>query len=547
MSLRPDEQQEVPAETKRIAKAAFPKGNIYMKMRDEVAVLYEDRDFAKLFPKVGQPAETPWRLAMVLIMQFMENLTDRQAADAVRGRIDWKYALGMELADPGFDFSVLSEFRVRLVQGEAEHMLFEKMLIRFKERGWLKAGGRQRTDATHVLASIHGLNRLELVGRTLQAVLEEMAKLDPEWLKAQITADWFDRYGRLIDEYRLPKKSGERQALAEQMGRDGQHLLERMAEATAPSELGKLDIVQTLRQVWADQYELVEGQLCWRARDDLPASSKRIASPHDPEARYSIKRDVTWVGSKVHLTETLDENLPHLITHVETAPAPEPDINALENIHDHLAEQALLPAEHIVDMGYGSGEAIHSSQQRYGVDLICPVHTDTSWQAQTPGAFDQSKFVIDWQAQQVVCPTGHTSRTWVTNKTSHGRPAIFVRFSPSDCRPCPERERCTHNRSTGREITLIPQDAYTALQHTRLRQKEPEFQQLYAKRAGIEGTLSQAICALGLRRSRYIGLAKTHLQHLLTALALNMIRLVAWLNDTPRAQTRFSHFSALAA
>jgi transposase len=477
----------------------------------------------------------------------MENLTDRQAADAVRGRIDWKYALGLELTDPGFDFSVLSEFRSRLIQGGAETLILERMLAHFKERGWLKAGGRQRTDATHVLAAIHGLNRLELVGRTLQAVLEELAKLEPEWLKAPITADWLDRYSRMIDEYRLPKKEAERQALAELIGRDGQHLLERLAASDTPPELGQLSIVQTLRQVWAEQYEHVEGQLRWRNKDDLPPSGERIASPYDTQARYSMKREVTWVGYKVHLTETCDEDLPHLITHVETSVGTEQDIKALDAIHQDLAQDGLLPSEHLVDMGYGSGDSIRVSQKEYGVDLICPVHTDTSWQAQTPGAFDQSKFVIDWQAQQVTCPTGHTSYSWETTKASHGQPAIFVRFSPTNCTPCPERARCTRSQSGGRELTLIPQDAYVALQKARQRQQAPDFPQQYTRRAGIEGTLSQTICTLGLRQSRYIGLAKTHLQHILVVAALNLIRVVSWLDEIPRAKTRISLFAALVA
>jgi transposase len=546
MSLHPRPIQEIPEQTAKVAQAAFPKGNVYMKMRDEVKVLYEDTDFAALFANVGQPAETPWRLALVLIMQFMENLTDRQAADAVRGRIDWKYVLGLELTDPGFDFSILSEFRSRLIQGGAEVLILERMLAGFKERGWLKAGRRQRTDATHVIAAIHGLNRLELVGRTLQAVLEEIAKLEPEWLKAQISVDWFDRYSRRIDEYRLPKKDTERQALAESIGHDGQHLLDQLAVSGMPSELCQLPIVQTLRRVWAEQYTLTDGRMRWRNKDDLPPSAQRVASPYDIQARYSMKRDVSWVGYKVHLTETCDEDLPHLITHVETSAGTEQDIKALDSIHQDLAQSGLLPSEHLVDMGYASGASISASQKEYSVDLICPVHTDTSWQAQTPNTFDQSKFVIDWQAQQVICPTGHTSHSWVTTKVSHGQPAIFVRFSPTHCTPCPQRARCTRNRSAGREVTLIPLDAYIALQKARQRQQEPSFHQQYDPRAGIEGTLSQAVSTLGLRQSRYIGLAKTHLQNILVAAALNWIRIVAWLDEIPQAKTRFSHFAALA-
>jgi transposase len=160
MSLKPEPICPVPQETARVAKAAFPKGSTFIKMRDELGVLFQDELFAALFPKAGQPALAPWRLALVTIMQFAEGLSDRQAADAVRGHLDWKYALSLELEDSGFDFSVLSEFRSRLIAGNAEYLLFETMLNYFKQRGLVKAGGRPRTDATHVLAAVRAINRV---------------------------------------------------------------------------------------------------------------------------------------------------------------------------------------------------------------------------------------------------------------------------------------------------------------------------------------------------------------------------------------------------
>ncbi len=546
MSLQPRRLQEVPEETARIAHAAFPKGNVYMRLRDELGILYEDEDFAALFPAVGQPAETPWRLAMVAVMQFMENLTDRQAADAVRARIDWKYALCLDLEDVGFNYSVLSEFRTRLVAGGAETLILERMLAHFEGRGLLKAGGRARTDSTHVLAAIQTLNRLELVGRSLQAVLEDLAKREPAWLKSQITPDWFDRYSRRIDEYRLPKKETERRALAEQIGRDGQYLLTCL-EGLSSAELLDLPSVQMLRQIWQQQYAVQDRQLRWRNQAELPPAAERVESPYDGQARFSKKREDTCVGYKVHLTETCDDDRPHLITHVETTVGTDQDINALDTIHTDLAHAHRLPAEHLVDMGYGSGASIHTSQTDYGVDLLCPVHGDTSWQAKTPGAFDLSRFSVDWEAHLVRCPLGHLSRSWTTTKLLHNQPAIYVRFSPTDCSPCPARSLCTRSKGKAREVTLIPEAAYLALQVARHRQRTHTFAQRYALRAGVEGTLSQAVNTLDLRRARYLGLAKTHLQHLLTAAALNLLRVANWLHGVPRAKTRRSHFAALAA
>ena len=147
MSLKPTELPPIPERTQQVAKAAFKKNNLYLKMRDTFDTFLKDEHFADLFPKRGQPASAPWRLMLVTLFQFVENLSDIQAADAVRSRIDWKYALSLELEDEGFDASILCEFRTRLIEHQAETRLFEAMLARFGEEGMLKQRGRQRTDS----------------------------------------------------------------------------------------------------------------------------------------------------------------------------------------------------------------------------------------------------------------------------------------------------------------------------------------------------------------------------------------------------------------
>src|SRR3954451_24815939 len=175
MPMRPKPIGPVPEDTARVARAAFPKGNLYMQMRDVLGTIYADEDFSELFEVRGRPAIAPWRLALVTLMQFSEGLSDRQAAEAVRARIDWKYALGLRLTDPGFDFSVLSEFRSRLVEGGAEHLLLESLLEACKERGYLKVRGRQRTDSTHVLGALRVLSQLEQTAETMRATLNALA------------------------------------------------------------------------------------------------------------------------------------------------------------------------------------------------------------------------------------------------------------------------------------------------------------------------------------------------------------------------------------
>jgi transposase len=321
MSLQPQEVPPVPDETRRVARAAFPKGNVYIRMRDALGAISHDQFVAPLIPTRGQPAASPWRIALVTLLRFVEGLSDRQAADAVRSRIDWKYALSLELTDPGFDCSVLSVFRARLIAGSLEHQLLEAMLTHFTARGLRKARGPQRTDSTPVLAAIRTLNRLESVGETLRAALNSRAVVAPEWLLTQAISDWFDRYGTRVEESRLPKGQAAREAYAAQIGADGFRRLDALEADDAPCWRREVPAVQTLRRMWTHQYTRREGRVRLRTARELPPAGDRFDSPDDPEAHYGHKRTTTWTGYKVHLTETCDAHAPHLITQVETTAA----------------------------------------------------------------------------------------------------------------------------------------------------------------------------------------------------------------------------------
>ena len=221
MSLRPQPIGPIPEQTARVVHAAFPKGHPYLTLRDHLGTIFQDADFAALFPAWGYPGLPPWRLALVTIMQFREHLADRQAAEAVRARIDWKYLLGLELSDPGFDFSVLSEFRDRLLAGGAEDLLLDTLLERGLALGWLPTRGQQRTDSTHVLAAIRVLNRVELVAETLRAALNAVATVAPTWLQGLAPLAWYERYGKRIEQTRLPQEPAQRDAYVQTVGEDG--------------------------------------------------------------------------------------------------------------------------------------------------------------------------------------------------------------------------------------------------------------------------------------------------------------------------------------
>ncbi|MBC8162253.1 MAG: IS1182 family transposase, partial [Roseiflexaceae bacterium] len=446
------------------------------------------------------------------------------------------------------DASVLSEFRQRLITGSAETLLFTTLLDIIREHGLIKARGKQRTDSTHVLAAIRVLNRLMCVGEALRQALNALATLVPDWLFAHSDPDWFDRYRQRLEEFRLPTSKSDRIALANLIGVDGRRLLEAVYAPSAPTSLRELPAVTTLRQIWIQQYYAVEHSeaVRWRDDADLPPGAQLIVSPYDSEARWSEKRSMTWVGYKVHVTESCDDDGPPLITNVETTPATQPDAQALAPIHAALADHNLLPAEHMLDAGYVDGTRLLESRS-LEVTLLGPVPRDGSWQARTEGAFDTTYFAIDWEQKQVRCPQGHSSREWKAARDRHGKATIHVAFAQATCRDCPIRAQCTQAKMMGRELTLRHQEHHEAIQAARIRQKTTDFKHAYARRSGVEGVLSQGVRVCNLRRSRYIGMTKTRLQHLIIATAINLIRLVAWLLELPRSSTRQSAFAALGA
>jgi transposase len=289
MSVQPRPWPEVPEQTKVVARAAFPKGTLAMRVRDELPGLFADEQFTSAFGVRGKPGISPAQLALITVLQFAENLTDRQAADAVRGRIDWKYALGLELTDPGFDHTVLIGFRQRLIDHGLEEKVLDLLLARLTELGVVKAGGRQRTDSTHVLAAVRAVNRLEFLAETLRAALEALSVAAPDWLAAHIDAEWVQRYGARADSYRLPQGEDKRTKLAVQVGMDGFDLLEAVHADHAPAWLREVAAVVVLQTVWITQYHrtVTDGrqEVTWREDKDLPPSRDRICSPYDTDAR----------------------------------------------------------------------------------------------------------------------------------------------------------------------------------------------------------------------------------------------------------------------
>lgn len=282
MSLKASPINQIPEETARIAKAAFPKGNRYMRLRDTFGDFFIVTDFKHLFSKKGKPAEHPARLALISILQFAEQLSDEHMADAVRSRIDFKYLLALPLSDPGFDSSVLCEFRARLIEGNAELILFEKLLERFRAHKLLRERGKQRTDSTHVLTDVHALKRLSCAGQAFRNALNVLSTVAAEWFLEHTKPEWIERYGKPFEvEHTIPEsKKAKRVVLERAVAADGLFLLEAVFTTSAPGWWREVPALQTLWWVWIQNFTWDhDAKIRFRTDEEVTLARAFINSP----------------------------------------------------------------------------------------------------------------------------------------------------------------------------------------------------------------------------------------------------------------------------
>ncbi len=342
------------------------------------------------------------------------------------------------------------------------------------------------------------------------------------------------------------------------LGADGYALLDALDLPDTPAALQALPTVAVLRRVWARHYERVApatggpgdggGTIVRQRALRTRGPDDRVESPYDPDARFRGRGGREWVGYLVHLTETCDEGAPRLLVHADTTEASVHEAMRVEAIHTALAAKDLTPSEHLADAAYMSAELLVAARERHGIDLVRPQRRNTAWQSKEDGAFEATDFTVDGERQVVRCPEGKASTSWKVYSRpgrARGRPFVYARFHPWDCRACPARPRCTRSASAGRLVSLFPQREHEALAAARARERTAEYRGRYAQRQGIEATMSQAVRDFGLRQARYRGLVKTGLQHVATAAAINLDRLAAWLAERPLAPTRTSRFAAI--
>ncbi|WP_181009235.1 IS1182 family transposase [Streptomyces sp. SM11] len=518
MSLQPSSGAKIPPLTVRVARASNPRGTTAMWIRDRLDGLWSDEDFAAWYPRDGRPGLSPAQLATVCVLQYAMNLSDRQAAEAVRCRIDFKYALGLELEDPGFHHSVLSDFRDRLAEGDRADRLLGLALTRIRRAGLLKGRVTQRTDSTHVLSAARELTRLELVTEAVRAALEEVARQAPELLDDLVTAEWATRYGRPV---RLCSQPSHPVARLEQAGNDARELLHHLDTHFPGGTV--LPQAKVLRAILV-QHFLVDAKGRFRPRtkrDGQPPSRVRITSPYETEARCTMRGDTRWNGYLVHVTETCDDKHVNLITDVATVVS-SADSQALPGIHARLRRLRLLPGKHLVDGGYTSVAGMDSAARLHRVDLIGPLAPNTSPQHRARDGFGRDNFIIDFDRREVTCPNGQVSGNWQDLPVA-APTKVTVRFDARQCGRCPEQAKCTPGPF--RSLYFPARHLHELQAKNRADQQDTDWRRLYARRSGAEGTIEEFADGHHGRRCRYRGRAKTHVQHILTALAINVERL----------------------
>ncbi|MBB6172532.1 transposase [Nocardiopsis mwathae] len=513
--------------TAQVARASNPNGTTAMWVRDRLDGLWCDEDFAGWYPRDGRPGLSPAQLATVCVLQFLLGLSDRQAAEAVRCRIDFKYAMALELDDPGFHHSVLADFRERLAEDDRADHLFDLALARLQEAGLVRERTTQRTDSTHVLAAVRDLTRLELVTEAVRAALEEVASTAGHLLADLVDEDWGHRYGRPV---RLGKNPTRPKTRINTTGDDAARLLEHLYRHAAPRVFGPR--VQSLRQIMVQNYyQDAAGRLRWRTEEDggLPPSSRAIVSPYDTSARYARHGHIiSWTGFSAHLTETCAPDGPNVITDVATTAATAHDTRALPGIHTRLHRRGLLPAEHLVDSGYTSLVHLEQAARRHQVTVCGPLPTNPTRQHRRGEGFGRDDFRIDFDRRQVTCPQGQVSSGWhgpYPTSSPTAAPLIVARFTKAQCGPCPVRSQCTGSREGARNVGFPPRELRDLQLRARSEQQTTEWKTRYAVRSGVEGTVNEFAHGYGMRRCRYRGQPKAHLQHVFTAIAVNIERL----------------------
>lgn len=502
---------DIPEEIRDWGESQLEAEDIYRVIGDQLLTFIAAEELTSMYSNIGRPSINPVILSLVTILQYLENIPDRLAASLVRTRLDWKYALHLSLYDSGFHYSDLCNFRKRLLSHGKESLIFEELLKKIESLGYLKKRKHQRTDSTHVLAVVRHLSRLENLSESLRVALKAIEKADATFYKVKLPVPYTEHWSKPLNDYQMTDE--ERKETLERVGQDIHWLLDFLR--TNRESFLRLPAVELLQTLFSQHFTMQSREV--RLKKEATNGKEKIQTPHDPEARYSTKRGKSWTGYKVHITETANEKGEvNFVTDVSTTNACDRDNEALPQIQESLEERELKPEQQYTDKAYVTGDNLADSQEN-GIELTGEVD-----ELDNNGLFTADDFTIDYETKTATCPAGCTSSSWREFESGKHQGEVEISFG-QQCQDCPCKEKCTRARD-GRRLRLHRH--YPLLRARRKECKTDSFKESMKRRPPIEGTISEMVRAHGLRRSRYRGMLRTHLQNLMKGAAVNLKRLV---------------------
>jgi len=506
---------DIPEEVRIWGETHLESDDLYRIIGDQLFSFISVDELTSMYSKIGRPSINPIILSLVTIFQYLEEIPDRVAAQWVKTRLDWKYALHLPLHDFGFHYSDLSNFRKRLLAHDKESLIFDELLKKIESLGFLKKRKYQRTDSTHVLAVVRHLSRLENLSESLRVALKAIEKADPAFYEMKIPVLYREHWDKPLSDYQMTDE--ERKEALERVGQDIHWLLSFLkANKESFLRLPELEVLQTL---FSQHFEIQAQEV--HLKKEVTSGKEKIQTPHDPEARYSTKRGKSWTGYKTHTTETANEKGEvNFITDITTTNACERDNETLPQIQENLEERGLEPEQQYTDKAYVTGDNLADSQEK-GIKLM-----GEASELSNNGLYTADEFTIDYESKTATCPAGCTSCSWKEFNSGKHQGEIQISFG-QQCQDCPHKGKCTQDKA-GRRLRLHRH--YELLKERREESRTQSFKQAMKRRPPVEGTISEMVRAHGLRRSRYRGLAKTHIQNLMIGTALNLKRLVKCLS-----------------
>ena len=489
--------------------------DICFTIQKEIAPLIEITDFEEMYQEGGRPPISPRILILVLIMQYIERLSDRAAAANLRYRLDWKIAFGLELDFAGIHPTTLVYFRERLLASNRASYAFDKVLGHLSTVGLVKKNAKQRIDSTHVIGLVRELSRIELLHETLRVFCQEIEPYKSQ-LTSSVLVDHLEYYSDKISIRGISDVQKER--FVKDAGQAMQGFIV-WSESTSEFPVKDLESYKTLVTVFKQNFVNEEGDPPDSTNPiklkNIATGKDHVSSPHEPEARYANKGKKAWIGYKAQVAETTSDSPEDInfITYIDVSPATEYDGDTVQDFISDQESRDILPSVVYGDTHYNSSENIIVATTK-GVELKGPV-------APIPGKKSNAKnkgFSANLAEKTVTCPQGEQAD--ITSQWSDGR--VRATIPNESCDACIEKENCAP-KSQGKLVVLRPESEL--LKQRRALMETQEFKTEMHRRNGIEGTLSGLVRGQGMRRSRHRGKNKLQLQLKFTGAAANIIRL----------------------